>query len=356
MVCIDFLMLTKKQLSEIRGHLEKAQNPIFLYDNDVDGLCSSTILRRFIGRGKGVVIKSHPVIDTGYAKRVQELNGDYAFVLDRHSLGKEFVAEMQLLQIPIVWIDHHDVDMENYNYNLLYRFNPTKGKRKSSEPTTYLCYVATKRLEDVWLALIGCIADHYLPNFIEKFTDNYSNLWAKNVKEPFDALYTTGIGRLARGLSFGLKDSISHVVELQNFLIKCKDPYGLEHELESNSSFGIKYREILKKYQLLIEDAKTVARKKLVFYNYSGQLSISSDISNELSHIFPNHYICVAYSAGPITNISLRGDNVAKILSEMLPMFENSTGGGHRNAVGARINTEFIEKFRIELELRVGEK
>ena len=40
----------------------------------------------------------------------------------------------------------------------------------------------------------------------------------------------------------------------------------------------------------------------------------------------------------------------------MLPMFENSTGGGHRNAVGARINTEFIEKFRIELELRVGEK
>lgn len=33
-------MLTEKQISEIREHLEKAQNPLFFFDND-DGLCSS---------------------------------------------------------------------------------------------------------------------------------------------------------------------------------------------------------------------------------------------------------------------------------------------------------------------------
>ena len=86
-------MLTKKQLSEIRSHLERAQNPIFLFDNDVDGICSYVLLRRFIGRGKGVAVKSHPNIDAGYAKRVQELNGDYVFVLDEGKVIAEGKAE-----------------------------------------------------------------------------------------------------------------------------------------------------------------------------------------------------------------------------------------------------------------------
>jgi len=348
-------MLTKKQLGEMREHLERAQNPIFLYDNDVDGLCSYVLLRRFIGRGKGVAVKSHPNIDTRYAKRVQELGGDYVFVLDRHSLGKEFVSEMSMAQIPIVWIDHHGVDYADYGYNLLYLFNPYKNKKKSSEPTTYLCYSATKRKEDLWLVLMGCIADHYMPNasFIEDFANNYPSFWGKNIKEPFQALYSTPVGRLARALSFGLKDSISHVVELQNFLIKCNSLNEFEHYLDGNSAFSDKYKEIMKKYSSLLNEAKKNVSERLVFYNYGGQLSISSDLSNELSYLFPEHYICVAYSAGPITNISLRGDNVQSILSELLKLFNNANGGGHRDAVGARINTEDLEKFKTELENRV---
>src|SRR3989338_8241588 len=148
-------MLTKKQLFEIREHLEKAQNPVFLFDNDVDGLCSYVLLRRFLGRCRGVAVKSHPDIDVNYAKRVQELGGDYVFVLDRHSLGRDFVNEISMLQLPIVWIDHHDVNEEEHDYNLLYRYNPMKNKKKSAEPTTYLCYMATKRAEDLWLVMIG---------------------------------------------------------------------------------------------------------------------------------------------------------------------------------------------------------
>ena len=44
-------MLTKKQINEIREHLEKAQNPLFFFDNDPDGLCSFLLLQRYIGRG-----------------------------------------------------------------------------------------------------------------------------------------------------------------------------------------------------------------------------------------------------------------------------------------------------------------
>ena len=33
-------MLTKKQKTEIKEHLEKSQNPLFFFDNDNDGLMS----------------------------------------------------------------------------------------------------------------------------------------------------------------------------------------------------------------------------------------------------------------------------------------------------------------------------
>ena len=53
-------MLNKKELDEIKENLEMSQNPLFFFDNDVDGLCSFLILRRSIGRGRGVAIKSFP--------------------------------------------------------------------------------------------------------------------------------------------------------------------------------------------------------------------------------------------------------------------------------------------------------
>jgi single-stranded DNA-specific DHH superfamily exonuclease len=42
-------MLTEAQLDSIRGHLERAQNPIFFFDNDADGLCSFLNSAAFFG-------------------------------------------------------------------------------------------------------------------------------------------------------------------------------------------------------------------------------------------------------------------------------------------------------------------
>ena len=37
-------MLKENQIQEIRDHLNKAQNPVFFFDNDVDG-CFAAIIR-----------------------------------------------------------------------------------------------------------------------------------------------------------------------------------------------------------------------------------------------------------------------------------------------------------------------
>ena len=59
-------MLTEKQVKEIKEHLDKAQNPLFLFDNDQDGLCSFLILQKYIKRGKGYPIKVSPELTKDY--------------------------------------------------------------------------------------------------------------------------------------------------------------------------------------------------------------------------------------------------------------------------------------------------
>ena len=103
-------MLTKKQIDEIRQHLDKAQNPVFFFDNDPDGLCSFLLLQRYIERGKGVPIKSFPELTEDYFRKVNELNADYIFILDKPVVSQEFFKRVEEINMPIVWIDHHTID------------------------------------------------------------------------------------------------------------------------------------------------------------------------------------------------------------------------------------------------------
>lgn len=350
-------MLTKKQILEIREHLEKAQNPIFYYDNDADGLCAFLLLRRFVGRGYGVAIKSYPDLNDDYLKKAEQLNVDYIFVLDKPLIAKEFVSGADSRQLPVVWIDHHNMDIsevaKDYSkFKNFYLYNPmlNSGKSKSNEPTSYLAYKATDRKEDMWIALMGCIADHYMPDFASEFGKRYPEFWGKSVKEPFDVYYKTEIGRIALSLNYGLKDSISHVVELQNFLISCKSPSDVFLELEINKAFRDKYNDIRKKHTTLIKEAKESESGKVVYLIYGGDLSISADLSNKLSYLYPEKYIFVGFNKGAMTNISLRGEKIKAILEKILKKLPDATGGGHENAVGARIRTEDLEKFKELLE------
>src|SRR3989344_6948708 len=126
-------MLTKKQLKEIREHLEKAQNPIFFFDNDNDGLTSFLQLRRMIGRGKGIPIKSYPDLNADYFRKVKELNSDYVFVLDKPIVSDDFLNQVKEYNMPLVWIDHHDIEPPKQKW--INYYNPFK-KNKISEPVS----------------------------------------------------------------------------------------------------------------------------------------------------------------------------------------------------------------------------
>jgi oligoribonuclease NrnB/cAMP/cGMP phosphodiesterase (DHH superfamily) len=340
-------MLDTKELNELKEHFEKAQNPIVLYDNDADGLCSYILFRRAFGKGKGVAIRSYPDLNSTYTSRVKEFNSDYVFIFDKPVISEEFIKEISQMHIPIVWVDHHNVEQkwDKEDYSNVSIFNPALAKNPSSEPTTYLVHKAIGKKDDVWIAMMGCISDCYLPEFSKSFSKDYPEMWG-NIKNAFDVYYKTEIGKAARALNFGLKDSITHIVQLQNFLINCKSPGDIFSEVKENQAFREKNTEIMKKYLVLLEKAKEQVDGKVVFFEYGGDMSISADLSNELSYLYPGKYILVAYKKGGIANISIRGKGVREILSKILGEFESASGGGHNDAVGARVRVVDIERFK----------
>lgn len=349
-------MLSKEQLEEIREHLEKAQNPVFFFDNDCDGLMAFILLRRYINRGKGVAIKSFPELDKTYIKKIEEFNADYVFILDKPQVSKEFIEEVEEKNLPLIWIDHHDVNYVPSGKNLFY-YNPNNSKSKSNEPTSYLAYKIIGNKEDLWLAMVGCIADNFVPEFANEFLKKYPEIYTKNTTSAFEILYETDFGKLVMMINFALKDKTSNVVSMINLLFKIKSPFDILKESEKNVTINVRYKQIYMVYRNLLEKAKRIARssRKVVFFQYGGELSLSADLANELSYRFPGKVIIVAYVKGGIANVSVRGsEDVRKLTLKIIKEFDGATGGGHEHATGAKMNVDDLIKFKNFFERELG--
>ena len=144
-------MLSESSIMKIRELLDSAQNPLFFFDNDTDGLASFLLLRRRIGRGKGVAIKSYPDLNASYIRKLSELNPDVIFITDKPLVSKEFIDACLQMGIKIVWLDHHPAEVTD-NPEVNY-FNPLLESPASNEPVSYWSYVISGRKEDMWIGM-----------------------------------------------------------------------------------------------------------------------------------------------------------------------------------------------------------
>ena len=348
-------MLTKKQISEISGHLNMAQNPLFFFDNDQDGLCSFLLLQRFIQRGKGVAIKISPEMTVNYFRKVKELNPDYIFILDQPEVSKKFFKEVEQINLPVVWIDHHKIDKNKIPKFVNY-YNPLLNQAKTNEPVTALCYQITNKKQDLWIGVAGCISDKFTPEFYSDFKKQYPDLGIDS-KDAFEIFYYSQIGKISRIFGSGLKDRITNVVKMLNYLTKVKTPYEVLEENEKNYFMHKRFKEINEKYKKFLEKAKLkINDSDMLFFEYAGDTSMSSDLANGLKFLFPKKNIVVAYVKEAKINISARGENIREIVLKAIENLEGATGGGHENAVGAQIKIKDLEKFREKLEKLINKK
>lgn len=342
----DFTMLDEKQIDEIRGWLEKSQNPVFFFDNDTDGLSSFLLLRRFIGRGKGVMIKSFPEMHASYFKRVEELKSDVIFIVDKPLVDVNFFEEARQHNIPVVWIDHHKVQQEVPEY--VNYFNSMTGKKPSNEPTSYWCYRVVK--QDMWIAILGIVGDWFIPDFFKEFARDYPEM-VEGKKTAAALLYESKLGILIRALNFALKDSTSNVIKMIKLLQDAKDPNEIFSEEKKYGLIWKKNSQMVSKFNKYFDKAEKVAKKagKLIVFKYSGKEKMTSEISNKLAYKYPKKMIIVAYVYGDKVSMSLRGKNIRDYLEEAFKHVEGK-GGGHDNACAGQVKLDDFPKFVEEIE------
>jgi oligoribonuclease NrnB/cAMP/cGMP phosphodiesterase (DHH superfamily) len=309
----------------------------------VDGLCSFLILRRSIGRGRGVAIKSFPDLKEQYFKKVEELNPDSIFILDKAEVSKEFIEMVEEKNIPITWIDHHESKTDK---NLIKKTS-YYNSLPEAEPVTYIAQKVFNRQEDLWLATIGCISDVYMPDFAKKFEESYPELFNSNLSA-FDALNVTEVGKIIRMLNFGLMDTITNVVNLVKYLFKANNIYDILEENQDTKHFHKRYVELNEFFNKQLEKAEESFDKKspILFFTYSGVTSMSAEISNNLLYRHKDKLIVVVFKRQDKANISIRGKNALEFTKKVIETIDGSTGGGHEEATGAMIPIDDFEKFK----------
>ncbi|MFC1685892.1 DHH family phosphoesterase [Nanoarchaeota archaeon] len=337
-------MLTLNQIKEIREHLESSQNPLFFFDNDLDGLCSFLLLRRFLKRGKGVAIKSFPDLNETYVRKINELNPDKIFILDKPLVSEGFIDYCKQNGLEVVWIDHH----EPQNPKEVSYYNPMNKKKPSNEPVSYLCWQVVKR--DEWIALLGCLYDWYLPDFVEKFSDKYPGLLNKGVSVE-KARFDSDMGKLMMILIFAMKDSTTNVVRMIRLLNEAETPYEILSGEKKYEYIMRRYKQLNRTFSKLLNKALGEKHGKITFFQYSGEMSVSRELCNELFYRNPEKIVMVAFVKGEKVNISMTSGkkDLRLIVAAALKEVEG-TGGGHAAACGASIQLNDLKKFKEIIE------
>jgi single-stranded DNA-specific DHH superfamily exonuclease len=333
-------MLSKKDLQQIRDSLENSQNPLFFFDNDVDGFCSFILLQKAIGRGKGVAIKSFPELDKTYLRKVEELNPDHIFILDKPLVSKEFIEGVFEKSIPLTWIDHHEVEINKEIREMISYFNSSP----SCEPTTYLAYKIFEKKSDQWIAITGCIGDNFMPEFAKEYYEENKE-FLSTMKSPFDCMYKTEIGKISTMINFGLKDTTTNVLHMIRLFIKSNNPVDILDENAETKHLHQKYEQLIKHMNILLRKRVNTG-KNLILLEYAGETSMSSELANKLQFENPDKHVLVIYKKQDCANISIRGKKAKEYLLKSLENILGATGGGHPEACGARVPSESIEEFK----------
>ncbi|HLC47250.1 MAG TPA: DHH family phosphoesterase [Candidatus Nanoarchaeia archaeon] len=333
-------MLSEAQFKEIKHELDTCQRPLFFFHDDADGVCSFLQFYRYADKGKGLMVKAVPNIGDNYLHSVQSYDPDKIFILDIAMVEQSFLDSVH---VPVIWIDHHEpVERTKVKY-----YNPMLSTPKSHICVSALCYLTLKK--DLWIGAAGTVGDWQLHPFMKEFAEQYPSLLDKNITKPEEALFSSGIGRLSRIISFMLKGTTSEAMSSIKVFARIEDPYEILDQKSSRGRYIIKrFSDIDKHYAKLYKEATASVKKDplLLFTYKDAKYSFTGDLSNELLFRYPDKVILLGREKSGEMRCSLRSAKtpILPVLKKALEGV-NGYGGGHPNACGCAVKVEDFEKF-----------
>ena len=300
---------------QVKEALDTAERPLYLFDDDVDGLCAFLLFYRYKKSGVGIPVKVAGGVTEVFLQKTAGY--DKVFILDVPNVSEEFFEKMTK---PIIWVDHHP---EHASSALTYNIQGT--------PTSLLCYTVVE--QDLWIAMMGSIGDWVLDKEKAKqFREKYPDLLPASCDTPEKALFDSNIGFLARMMNFLLKGQMKDIKKSMNVLTRIESPYDLLQKKGPAALLWKRYEVVQKVYEVLLEKAKKEVGEDVVF-TYEGNISVTSELSNELLYLYPEKLIVVAREKNGDMRASLRSTkNVRAALEKALEGVQGR-GGGHEHGV-----------------------
>ncbi len=336
------LMITTTQIKEIRSFLEKSKKPLFIFDNDPDGLTSYLLLKKRYLKGERLCLKaSQKTEGMVIVAAVKRHKPDLVVFLDVPTLEQDLINQ---INTKIVWIDHHPpLERENVHY-----YNPRNGKKPDNRPTSYWAYQVAD--ENVWLAVVGIVADWFVPDAktLKKF--KYKKLLGsvKN-KTPPQLIFDTEYGKLVKAWYFCMKGTNEEMNECLDALEQIESPLEIFDQTTRNGKIVYqRYTKVKKDYDKLLQEALSQEHENVFICRYPGdKLSYRSILSNELIYRLKSNVIIIATEKEGEVVMSLRskGDKpIASVLKKALEVFKGY-GGGHDHACGGAVSKDDFPKF-----------
>lgn len=356
-------MITEKQIEEVKKRLFMCENPIFLFDDDPDGLSSFLLLYRLINKGHGIVVKNQPVVTKDiYANKVERYNPDLIVILDKPMVEEEFIDNFDC---PIIWIDHHGLQKPSKKVCYI---NPLQNSE--STPTTFQCWkiVEKERPQDIWLAMVGIVGDWYYPKELIKIcNEKYSHLVDEKSKSAPELMFKSksNLGILIKVFHFNLKGKIKEVEKNFKILSRVQEPNEILMKTTPGGKLIMKnYEKIKIEYEKIkqnVLDLKTDSFFLIAIISQD-KYSFSSEMSNEIFYMNPDKLVIVGRSSSGFTKGSIRTNekiSLPEIINECLIGLEGY-GGGHPQAAGFKIKDEdfeiFVEKFKEIVSKKLNNK
>ncbi|MFH1174942.1 MAG: DHH family phosphoesterase [archaeon] len=339
--------LTEQEIKEFRKALDESARPLFFFDDDPDGACSFMLLYKYKGDGKGVMIKARPELQEVYYRKVEEYQPDLIIILDKPLVQQEFLDKCTC---KVLWLDHHEPQQRRK----VQYFNPRVHDNSDNRPTTYWAYKIADKKEDLWLAVLGCIGDWHLPDFIDEFRTMYPGLIPDTITTADDATYESEFGKLVRILSLNLKLSISDAMKAVRIMMKIVNPQELITQETAQARYLVRMQQKVSSCYDAIRAHITVnEHNPILFYTYTNEkFALTKDLSNELIHTYPKKIIIVGREKDGILKLSLRSTTVhlPDLLKEALSVTRDGYGGGHTFACGAQFSAEDKEAFLLKIK------
>ncbi|MBN2881193.1 DHH family phosphoesterase [Candidatus Woesearchaeota archaeon] len=345
-------MLNSREISQIQKIVDDTLRPIIFFDDDPDGLSSFLLFYKKIQDGDWIAVKGTPELSADFAEKAESDSPDRIIVLDKPGIAQDFLDSVKT---PILWVDHHEIQTPKGNSKIDY-FNPRRTKTGFGEPTSYCSYKITNNPNHLWIAMIGCVGDWFLPDreMITEFCKKYPTLLDENVDTPQKALYESKLGELVQVFSFIMKGKISEIKRNIKYLLSVKNPFEiLEKRTPEGKAIYKFYKACKKEYDFLLDLAlENVNDSKILFFSYKEtNNSYTSDISNELLYRFPDKVILIAREKSGEMRMSLRSAkiSIAPILSKALEGIDGY-GGGHEFACGCNVKKKDFPQFMDNLK------